>query len=570
MKNKEHVLCSEGFKKFFDSLIELNIYDIDKMVEKILQAIPYVSDELHLGKVECRLEAPATLYEPKGKTGFQEVYLSDAGYDTEQPQVNEFVTGEKGTVQITSYPEAGYVWSQEEKNAITFLAQNVYVFAGRVRLMGFMKKAAITDNLTGVANTVGLMQFGGRLQAKGILGEYAACYCNIKNFKYVNKKVGARRGDQVLIEYAQGIMRWLHSDEIFTRLGGDNFFALVRKERLDHFLQFISKFKVRIRQQGEMQEYAILSRAGIYFPSKEDNMSDVMNASTAALHVARRSAKEDIVWFNPQMLERAMHRKEISLLFPKALKNEEFVVFYQPKVSLNDNKLCGCEALVRWERDGAIISPMEFVPVLEEEGSICDLDFYVFETVCRDIRQWLDQGLEPVRVSVNFSKIHLHNKVLAEDILSIINKYGIASKYIEIELTEMSGYEDYEALAAFVDMMKDKGVNTSIDDFGTGYSSLNLLKDLKVDIIKLDKSFLDDIMKTQNHKDEIVIKNIVNMVRELQMEVIAEGVETTEQVDFLKNIKCCMAQGFLFDRPLSHDDFEKRLRNRTYEVCSKE
>jgi EAL domain-containing protein (putative c-di-GMP-specific phosphodiesterase class I) len=265
------------------------------------------------------------------------------------------------------------------------------------------------------------------------------------------------------------------------------------------------------------------------------------------------------------MLDRVMHDKEVSTIFKKALLNEEFVVYYQPKVDLNNNQLCGCEALVRWVKDGKVMPPMEFIPVLEREGSVCKLDFYVFEKVCRDINQWLRQGIEPVRISTNFSKAHLHNRSFADDIVSIMRKYEVDSRYLEVELTEMSGYEDYDALSVFVDEMKDYGVKTSIDDFGTGYSSLNLLKDLNVDVIKLDKSFLNNIEK-KGESDEIVIKSIIKMVTDLNMKVIAEGVETVEQAEFLKDAECCMAQGFLFDKPLPRDEFEKRLKDRQYTV----
>mgnify|MGYP003294369310 CR=1 FL=1 len=204
---------------------------------------------------------------------------------------------------------------------------------------------------------------------------------------------------------------------------------------------------------------------------------------------------------------------------------------------------------------------MDFIPVLEREGSICELDFYVLETICADIKKWQDMGIDPVRVSTNFSKMHLHNKALAERIVSVINKYGIDSRFIEIELTEMTGYEDYDALAAFVAEMKAYGIHTSIDDFGTGYSSLNLLKELDVDIIKLDRSFFNNIAVNddENSHDRIVIKNIVNMVKELNMEVIAEGIETCGQVEFLKDIRCCMVQGYLYDRPLPQEQFLDRL-----------
>lgn len=267
-----------------------------------------------------------------------------------------------------------------------------------------------------------------------------------------------------------------------------------------------------------------------------------------------------MLWFEPEMLNRTIKANTISTMFPDAIRNEEFVVYYQPKVSLSDNKLCGCEALTRWVKDGNIVSPADFIPVLEREGTICKLDFYVLDKACADIKRWLETGLNPVRVSTNFSKLHLHNKDFAEEIISIINKHGVDPAYVEVELTESSGYEDYEALAEFVRKMKSYGVSTSIDDFGTGYSSLNLLKDLDVDIIKLDKSFLDNL-GDEKKTDEVVIRHIVNMVNELDMQVVAEGVETNAQADLLQGFSCSMAQGYLFDKPLPCAEFEKRMKS---------
>ena len=286
-----------------------------------------------------------------------------------------------------------------------------------------------------------------------------------------------------------------------------------------------------------------------------------MDALAIALNMSKDLNPGNCAWFQKDMLNHTLHSKEVSLIFPKALENKEFVVYYQPKVTLSNNQLCGCEALVRWIRNGKLVPPMEFIPILEREGTVCELDFYVFEHVCQDIQRWLSKGIEPVRVSVNFSKNHLHNTHLAQEIIALMQKYQIDSKYIEVELTEMSGYENYATLVSFVQSMRKNGVSTSIDDFGTGYSSLNLLKDLDVDIIKLDKSFLNNL-ENHSQSDVIVIKNIVNMVNELHMSVIAEGVETQSQAEFLRKIHCRMAQGFLFDRPLPHDDFEKRLSDR--------
>jgi EAL domain-containing protein (putative c-di-GMP-specific phosphodiesterase class I) len=216
---------------------------------------------------------------------------------------------------------------------------------------------------------------------------------------------------------------------------------------------------------------------------------------------------------------------------------------------------------VRWNRNGEIIPPGEFLPILEKETSICKLDFYVFRKVCEDIRSWLNAGIEPVRVSSNFSRHHLSNPHLTEDILNIMKEFRIDSKFIEIELTETSNFEDKVAMQKFVNGLRQHGISVSIDDFGTGYSTFAAIKDLNVNVIKLDKSLLDHI-GDETHHDEVVIKNMVNMINELNLEVVAEGVENTKQLDFLQNAKCSIIQGFIFDKPLTREDFEKRLSNK--------
>ena len=243
-----------------------------------------------------------------------------------------------------------------------------------------------------------------------------------------------------------------------------------------------------IHADTESKFVQIGSRSGVYDIQVGDTIGDIKGYVEAALNMAR-GQNEDVTFFEHSMMERMLKDKEISAIFPMAIKREQFEVYYQPKVNIIEQKLCGCEALVRWFRNGKMISPMEFIPVLESEGTICTLDFYVLDKVCQAIKSWIDRGIKPVRVSSNFSKVHLKNPALADRVFAVIDKYGIDPQYIEIELTEMSGYDNYENLAQFIKDMRERGVHTSIDDFGTGYSSLNLLTDLDLDTVKLDKSY---------------------------------------------------------------------------------
>ena len=259
-------------------------------------------------------------------------------------------------------------------------------------------------------------------------------------------------------------------------------------------------------------------------------------------------------------------RMDTLYLCNQGLKNGEFLVYYQPKVNIENNTLCGCEALVRWMHNGELIPPGKFISILEENGNISALDFYVFRRVCSDIAEWNRKGITPVRVSSNFSKVHLKDPDFADKIIEIIDEYGIDPKYVEVELTESSAYDDFASLAEFVNVMKSKGIFTSMDDFGTGYSSLSMLRDLDVDVIKIDKSFIDDLDR-ENNPNKKMIGTIVRMIHDLEREVICEGIETKEQVEFLKQIHCFAAQGYLYDTPLPHDEFEKRLNDPVY--CNK-
>ena len=494
------------------------------------------------------------MYDSEGYLIDYPVYCGKDGYSA-PPMQFPYETYEHGHILIRVFPQKDYQWNEQEKEELDTLARNVFFICGRARLIELLKKIRVTDNMTGIANLQGFYEFVDEVKTRGELPKYHAVCVNIKNFNFINRTTATKRSNETLREYARYVEQHLQEDEIFARTAGDNFFGLIRDENIKEFLEFVSR--VNIHADTESKFIQVGSRTGIYDIQVGDTIGDVTGYIEAALNMARQQ-NEDFAFFEHSMMERMLKDKEISAVFPMALKREQFEVYYQPKVDINDQSICGCEALVRWNRRGNIISPMEFIPVLEREGTICSLDFYVLEKVCQAIRSWIDRGIKPVRVSTNFSKVHLKNPSLADKIFAVIDKYAIEPQYIEIELTEMSGYDNYENLAAFIKAMRERGVHTSIDDFGTGYSSLNLLTDLDVDTVKLDKSYS---IRLDNHeeKTKILIRNIVNMVHDLGFKVIAEGVETPEQADFLREIGCSTVQGYLYDKPLPLEQFEQRL-----------
>ncbi len=555
-------LCSGNFRKFFGSIDKIGL-SIEELAELIRDSIHLIADDLDLGRLSITFFSPPSPLEEEGNDA--KIMILDKPANDTQVTTEKFFTTGGGNVTFDASPVAGTTWDEEGTDEIIFLFKNLFAMCGRARLSGIVKKALSSDIATGLANANGFVTAGNILAAHGKLHEYTAMYLNLKNFRYINGQIGNKYGDTVIKAYAAALARNVGDDGIVARLGGDNFTILIRSERTDEITELIRGIDLDVEYNGTKNHFCIEARAGIYDVKEGDKMPHVMNCISAAISDARRHPTDYTVIFTPEVLYKIMHEQEISATFPSALRNQEFVVYYQPKVNLETNEICGCEALVRWLRDGKLVPPMEFIPLFERNGSICALDFYMLECVCRHICEWKKKGLEPVTVSINFSKTHLHNPSIADDILEVINRYGVDSRYIEIEMTEMSDYSDYEAFKRLVTKLKENGVMTSIDDFGTGYSSLNLLTDFMFDIVKLDKSFLDNIIRNNSITDEIVVRNIVRMVRELDMKVIAEGVETADQARFLKDIGCIMIQGYLFDRPLPESDFTTRLTTRKYD-----
>lgn len=549
-------LCSNEYFQFLESIPE-NLNSIEDLIPHIARNLPILADSVKLGRMTLEFQAPPNQHTPHAI--HREITVFDSPMGCGDTSIaDHFITGEHGSVLISCFPCASHQWNDEEAQDIHFLIRNIYILCGRARLISLVRQAAVSDTLTGASNTAGLVQYGSMLKGQNQLHHYTCICLNLKNFKYINQRFGTKTGDALLRKYCQQVMSTLSENELFARLGGDNFIALIQNERIDDFLSYVSSVRLHVELADSVNAIDILANIGVYPIQESDTMNDVMNRSTITVTIARNSVYHNTIWFRDSMLEKAIHDKEVAASFSSAITNKEFIVYYQPKVNLDTMTLCGSEALVRWLRNDRLVPPTDFIPVFEREGTICLLDFYVFERVCQDIRCWLDQGIEPVRTSVNFSKLHLHNRQLANDILSIIEKYQIEPQYLEIELTESSGYEDFEALADFINTMNQHGIYTAIDDFGTGYSSLNLIRNLNIKIIKLDKSFLHTSFGSDK-ADEVVIKTIINMACDLDMQVVCEGVETTMQADVLKKLHCHMVQGFLYDKPLPHDEYEKRL-----------
>ena len=265
---------------------------------------------------------------------------------------------------------------------------------------------------------------------------------------------------------------------------------------------------------------------------------------------------ESIHFYNDNIRLSILNENQIESEMEEALKKDQFKMYLQAKVSFNTNKFVGSEALVRWiHPTKGLIPPDHFIPLFEKNGFIENIDLYVFEQACKTILSWIERGLEPIPISVNLSRAHIFKNNLPQVLAGIAKKYNVPTKYLELELTESVVFENTEILLNSLMQLKSCGFLISMDDFGTGYSSFHMLKDIPVDVIKLDKIFIDDI--TDRKRCQSIIKGITTIAREININVIAEGVETKEQVDFLHEAGCDLGQGYLFSRPIVVEEFEK-------------
>ena len=432
---------------------------------------------------------------------------------------------------------------------------------------------AIVENLTfydedGYRNLRAFMRFLYMLKTKKTWADHTAVHFNLRHFSLVNQEVGRNAGDIAMRNYYELIERILGDKGIVCRLGGDNFVAAFDDEHLDEIVSVLKGAPV-VYDINDSARIMVSASAGVYSIPEDfdaENPRDILDKIVVSSQAAKNGGKESIVYYNDTMVIEKERIMRVQQMFPEALSKGEFVVYYQPKIDIGTEELIGAEALCRWVRDGEVIAPSEFIPILEQRNDICKLDFYMLDKVCKDIRRWLDQGRDVVRVSVNFSRKHMMDVDFLEHIIRVIDENKVPHKFIEIELTETTTDVEFRDLKHIVNGLQKEGIYTSVDDFGMGYSSLNLIKEINWNVVKVDKSFLPVDGDDENSTRNIMFKYVVAMAKEMGLECVAEGVETKNQVEVLKNNDCNLAQGYFFDKPLPKSDFESRLDNRKYNM----
>lgn len=425
------------------------------------------------------------------------------------------------------------------------------------------RRLAEIDTLTGGRTKRRYFIDSEKVVRKSNPDNWAVIVFDIDKFKFINDRLGYEEGNRMLERLYKTISDHLEPYEIYARISDDNF-ACTMKNGSDSDLEnrLNNIFAEFDRRNSLFVSYPVLFSAGVCRLGQCVDRYDMVDFNVAIdrCNIAKKTIKgrhsNAIAFYDGKMHDNALREKDFENVMPTALKEHEFMCYIQPKYGTNSRHIEGGEALIRWNsKEFGFVFPDQFIPISEKNGFVVELDFFILEEVCKAMRRWIDKGITPVVISVNQSRMHLNNDDYIWRLREIVDKYGIPYEYIELELTESVFTENADLMLKIMQKLHDIGFKLSIDDFGSGYSSLNMLKDIPADVVKIDREFFNGTVNSQ--KGRAVISTVVDLAKNLDMQVISEGVETVEQVDFLQDIECHMVQGYFFAKPMPIKEFEE-------------
>jgi diguanylate cyclase (GGDEF)-like protein/PAS domain S-box-containing protein len=418
------------------------------------------------------------------------------------------------------------------------------------------------DTLTGLGNRNLLfkqLQYELKIHQKR-QRELSLLYMDLDRFKYFNDTLGHKLGDDLLKKIANRLQSVEGYDYFVYRLGGDEFMILLKQTTRDETERFAKKLLTLFSEPFVMdkQEYYITSSIGIsMYPNDGDDVEGLIKNADNALFRVKEKGRAHYQFYFSDMKQSFPNYKIMEAHLRRAIEKEELMLYFQPQVNLQTGKIESFEALLRWNNGKfGYVSPQQFIPLAEDTGLIIPIGEWVIENVCAQIAKWQNMGTQKFRIAVNISPVQLHKSNLPTFIQKTLMKYQVDPSFLEIEITEGAMENTKEALKMLREL-KELGIVLSVDDFGTGYSSLNHLKRFPIDILKIDQTFVRHIQIDQ--KDAAITKTIIALAHNLGLEVVAEGVEEKEQVEFLLHAKCQKAQGYYFSRPVSALEIEQTL-----------
>ena len=459
---------------------------------------------------------------------------------------------------------------EEEKNALCRISHQIF---NRLRMLKNAEKDQRElnrklnyDALTGlpVYNKF-VDKLEAYMAANGKTGLYFVS-SDFSNFQYVNEMYGYEVGDRILHDFAVALQEKCQEGVLFCRVTSDHFVGVLKEDSVEDarqaYLTFTNSFVKRINSRYDQCNLVIAT--GLYEITENDwSVSSMMDNANEARKQCKTQKVDSAVEIYTDKIRRDLENtRTIVPGMVSAYNNKEFHAYLQPKVSLHTGKVVGAEALVRWiKADGTMVMPGKFIDIFERNGFITKVDFAILDQVMEYLRDALAQGEEVVPISVNFSRRHNEYADFVPNILKRLKDYKVPSDLLEVEVTESVFMSDLNKLTNNLETLRDRGVEISVDDFGSGYSSLNLLSKVAVDTVKLDKQFLDDTMNSEREETALtIIKYLTKMLRHLGFKVLAEGVETSEQLEMLRLADCDIVQGYFYAKPMPIGEFRTFLQ----------
>ncbi|MBO6303336.1 MAG: EAL domain-containing protein [Ruminiclostridium sp.] len=464
-------------------------------------------------------------------------------------------------------PAGSYRCSIDEAKVLKELTRTIFSYL--IKLRESEKARDKSDYAAGYDVLTGLMNFRNfkshvvkYMENAFENDKFVFLMADFSNFSYVNSRYGYNEGNELLKSFASALSYFSDKVRFVCRVEADRFCVLAEYDDkiVTDFENFTRRFSSNELLVGGNTSFGIMSSAYIPDMTAAFSFDQSFDNANLALKFSKSHSIAICSVYKAEMREELNRTIEIAGDAMRALKNSEFKVFFQPKVSVSQNKIVGAEALVRWIKpNGAVVTPDSFVPFLEKNGYIVKIDFFVYEEVCKYLRRRIDSGMDVVPISVNVSRIHMLKNDFIPHLVEIVHRYRIDPALIELELTESVFIANEEDAIRTLALMREKGFKVSIDDFGSGYSSLSLLKRMPVDVLKIDKGFFSG--EHMQEKESIMLSSVIDMADKMNIDIICEGIETEEQVDFLKHSKCDMAQGFFYAKPVPMADFEDMLEH---------
>lgn len=442
---------------------------------------------------------------------------------------------------------------------LVFFVIAVYNLYIRNRDQRALKELALYDDVTRLPNRHYLTNYlRNRLSNKPL----ALLFIDLDKFKVINDTMGHNFGDTVLRQASKALKECLLANDFVARYGGDEFIAVLENASHDRTEQTVRQMMRRFANPISVagQSIDITASIGIsFYPVNSPNAESLLKHADIAMYHAKSHGRNHYTFYTPDMSNAISRRQQLENGLKRALPNGEFIVHYQPKIDLATGGISGTEALIRWiHPEFGLVPPSEFIPIAEESGLIVPLGEWVLKTVCEQSRIWQESGLPPLNIALNVSPHQLKYNGFLQSIREALDASGLDPKYLELEITE-SVLREADELKKVLDALTLIGIQLAIDDFGVGYSSLSMLQHVEIHNLKIDMSLIKDI--PESSKAEAIAKTIIEMGKNLNCSITAEGVETKEQFDFLRENGCHFGQGYLFSRPLDGSAFEKLLRS---------